>query len=64
MNSPLQIDQKLTFNVLHILNHGRISKIDKNIHTLVGPPSRHDRVAIKSPDEDFHKKIEYEGGYF
>ena len=27
----LQIDQKLTFNVFHILNQGRISKIEKNI---------------------------------
>ena len=26
-----QIDPKLTFNVFHILNHGRISKIEKNI---------------------------------
>ena len=25
----LQIDQKLTFNVFHILNQGRISKIEK-----------------------------------
>ena len=25
-----QIDQKLTFNVFHILNQGRISKIEKN----------------------------------
>ena len=24
-----QIDPKLTFNVFHILNHGRISKIEK-----------------------------------
>ena len=27
----LQIDQKLTFNVFHILNQYRISKIEKNI---------------------------------
>ena len=27
----LQIDQKLTFNIFHILNQGRISKIEKNI---------------------------------
>ena len=27
----LQIDQKLTFNVFHILNQGRISKIEKDI---------------------------------
>ena len=27
----LQIDQKLTFNVFHILNQGRISEIEKNI---------------------------------
>ena len=27
----LQIDQKLTFNVFHILDHGHISKIEKNI---------------------------------
>ena len=26
-----QIDQKLTFNVFHILNQCRISKIEKNI---------------------------------
>ena len=27
----LQIDPKLTFDVFHILNHVRISKIEKNI---------------------------------
>ena len=27
----LQIDQKLTFNIFHILNQYRISKIEKNI---------------------------------
>ena len=29
MTKIFQIDPKLTFNVLHILNHGRISKIEK-----------------------------------
>ena len=27
----LQIDQKFTYNIFHILNQGRISKIEKNI---------------------------------
>ena len=27
----LQIDLKLTYDVFHISNHGRISKIEKNI---------------------------------
>ena len=29
LTTILQIDQKLTFNVCHILNQGRISKIEK-----------------------------------
>ena len=33
-----QIDQKLTFNVFHILNRGRISKIEKNIGWCRPPP--------------------------
>ena len=35
----LQIDQKLTFNVFHILNEGRISKIEK-ISDGTGPPQK------------------------
>ena len=31
-----QIDQKLTFNVFHILNHGRISKIEKKYFAFFG----------------------------
>ena len=31
LTKMLQIDQKLTFNFFHILNQGRISKIEKNI---------------------------------
>ena len=36
----LQIDQKLTFNVFHILNHGHISKIEKNIWWSRPPPKK------------------------
>ena len=36
----LQIDQKLTFNVFHILNQGRISKIEKNIWWDRPPPQK------------------------
>ena len=36
----LQIDQKLTFNVFHILNQGRISKIEKNIWWNRPPPKK------------------------
>ena len=36
----LQIDQKLTFNVFHILNHGYISKIEKNIWWSRPPPQK------------------------
>ena len=35
----LQIDQKLTFNVFHILNQGRISKIEK-ISDDTAPPQK------------------------
>ena len=35
----LQIDQKLTFNVFHILNQGRISKIEK-ISDGTTPPKK------------------------
>ena len=35
-----QIDQKLTFNVFHILNQGRISKIEKNIWWDRPPPKK------------------------
>ena len=35
-----QIDQKLTFNVFHILNRGRISKIEKNIGWGRPPPKK------------------------
>ena len=33
-----QIDPKLTFDVFHILNDGRISKIEKNIRWSRPPP--------------------------
>ena len=36
----LQIDPKLTFNVFHILNHVRISKIEKNIWWYRPPPKK------------------------
>ena len=36
----LQIDQKLTFNVFHILNQYRISKIEKNIWWHRPPPKK------------------------
>ena len=36
----LQIDQKLTFNVFHILNQCRISKIEKNIWWDRPPPKK------------------------
>ena len=36
----LQIDQKLTFNVFHILNQYRISKIEKNIWWDRPPPKK------------------------
>ena len=35
----LQIDQKLTFNVFHMLNQGRISKIEK-ISDGTDPPQK------------------------
>ena len=35
-----QIDPKLTFNVFHILNHGRISKIEKKIFDGTDPPKK------------------------
>ena len=34
-----QIDRKLTFNIFHILNHGRISKIEK-ISDGTDPPQK------------------------
>ena len=36
----LQIDQKLTFNVFHILNQGRISKIEKISDGTVPPQKK------------------------
>ena len=33
----LRIDSKLSFDNFHILNHGRISKIEKDIDTLDPP---------------------------
>ena len=36
----LHIDQKLTFNVFHILNQGRISKIEKKISDGTDPPPK------------------------
>ena len=36
----LQIDQKLTFNVFHILNQGRISKIEKISDGTDPPPKK------------------------
>ena len=36
----LQTDQKLTFNISHILNQGRISKIEKNIGCCKTPPKK------------------------
>ena len=35
-----QIDQKLTFNIFHILNRGRNSKIEKNIGWCRPPQKR------------------------
>ena len=35
-----QIDPKLTFNNFHILNHGRISKIEKIIDGTDPPPKK------------------------
>ena len=38
-----QIDPKLTFDVFHILNDGRISKIEKNIRwSRPLPPQKND----------------------
>ena len=37
----LQIDQKLTFNVFHILNQGRISKIEKK-SLMILPPEQNE----------------------
>jgi len=36
----LQIDQKLILNVFHILNQGRISKIEKKISDGTAPPKK------------------------
>ena len=35
-----QIDPKLTFNNFHILNHGRISKIEKIFDDIEAPQKR------------------------
>ena len=35
-----QIDQKLAFNVFHILNRGRISKIEKILDGADPPPQK------------------------
>ena len=35
-----QIDPELTFNVFHILNHGRISKIEKIFDSIEYPPPK------------------------
>ena len=37
-----QINPKLTFNVFHILNHGRISKIEKIFDGPDPPPKKND----------------------
>ena len=40
-----QIDQKLTFNVFHILNHGHIVKIEKKYLKVQTPPAhKHGRL--------------------
>ena len=36
----LQIDQKVTFNIFHILNQGRISKIEKISDGTAPPPKK------------------------
>ena len=40
LTKVLQIDQKLTFNVFHILNQGRISKIEKISDGTDPPPKK------------------------
>ena len=40
LTKSFQIDPKLTFNVFHILNHGRISKIEKIFDDIEAPQKR------------------------
>ena len=41
-----QIDQKLTFIVFHILNRGRISKIEKKYRVVQTPPPQKKKAFV------------------
>ena len=41
-----RIDQKLTFNVLHILNQVRISKIETNTSDGTDPPQQQNKAFL------------------